>query len=601
MLWNRFTMLRHSVMMMWNRFFFSPDKKFGGFRNNHYLCTQNQCEMTNTVKTLKPVIICCLLAMLSITAWADNGSCPVIRMEAERLPDMNIPRYGFNVFCQNGEPIVIGGHTSGFVLTPTAEYFKDGEWHLLQTVYLHDAGFAIAMKSGKVLIAGGFKENLGIGQSFEVEMYDPESHQFEGFGCLDKKRASAGAVELDSGRVLITGNWYAGDAMEIYDGEVSFSYAKEVSQTRNLPHVFRISDNDALVLAGYDYHGQRIDTILIDRLHGAPFRDPLFDVWHPLHYDLSVQSGDSFIGDEAEGIYAYLMPVEDDNGQLAIAEVRDTVFSLLPTTGPVPMQSQWGRIIYYTPVYTDRQRQCGYIVGADSTGRQYALCIDYAKKPAPLTLYHTDELTDTTALTIPVLTDEGNLLLTGFRSYKTNSNFSPSASVWLLRLHDGSESASMGKLNGWLWVVIALGILAVISVVVIWQGKKKPSAPSEPADSQELPTVQNGEPLMERIRQLMEEQKPYLNSELKVADIADALHVRRSLISDCVSSLEGCTFSMFINRYRVDYAKQLLHQHPDKKINTVGQESGFANETSFFRTFKAITGMTPNEWKGRID
>ena len=139
MLRNRFTMLRHSVMMMWNRFFFSPDKKFGGFRNNHYLCTQNQCEMTNTVKTLKPVIICCLLAMLSITAWADNGSCPVIRMEAERLPDMNIPRYGFNVFCQNGEPIVIGGHTSGFVLTPTAEYFKDGEWHLLQTVYLHDA------------------------------------------------------------------------------------------------------------------------------------------------------------------------------------------------------------------------------------------------------------------------------------------------------------------------------------------------------------------------------------------------------------------------------------------------------------------------------
>jgi AraC-like DNA-binding protein len=26
-------------------------------------------------------------------------------------------------------------------------------------------------------------------------------------------------------------------------------------------------------------------------------------------------------------------------------------------------------------------------------------------------------------------------------------------------------------------------------------------------------------------------------------------------------------------------------------------ESGFANETSFFRTFKAIVGMTPSEWK----
>ena len=105
---------------------------------------------------------------------------------------------------------------------------------------------------------------------------------------------------------------------------------------------------------------------------------------------------------------------------------------------------------------------------------------------------------------------------------------------------------------------------------------------------------------MQRIRQLMEEQKPYLNSELKIADIADALRVRRNLVSASVSTLEGCTFSTFVNRYRVDYAKQLLRQHPDKKINTIGQESGFANETSFFRTFKAITGMTPNEWKGNI-
>jgi YesN/AraC family two-component response regulator len=86
-----------------------------------------------------------------------------------------------------------------------------------------------------------------------------------------------------------------------------------------------------------------------------------------------------------------------------------------------------------------------------------------------------------------------------------------------------------------------------------------------------------------------------------VADVADALKVRRNLVSDCVSSQEGCTFSTFVNKYRVEYAKQLLSQHPDMKINTIGNESGFANDTSFFRTFKAITGMTPSEWKGQID
>ena len=40
----------------------------------------------------------------------------------------------------------------------------------------------------------------------------------------------------------------------------------------------------------------------------------------------------------------------------------------------------------------------------------------------------------------------------------------------------------------------------------------------------------------------------------------------------------------------------MLHQ-PNMKITEVFLNSGFANETTFFRIFKATTGMTPNEWK----
>ena len=137
---------------------------------------------------------------------AEQEGCPIVRIEAEHLPNLNIPRSGHSAFIANGEVTVVGGHTSGFVLTPTAEYFKDGEWHLIQTVYAHDGGFSVVLKSGKVLLAGGFKDNLGISQSFEVEMYDPATHHFDGFGCLDQKRASATAIELDSGQVLVDRN-----------------------------------------------------------------------------------------------------------------------------------------------------------------------------------------------------------------------------------------------------------------------------------------------------------------------------------------------------------------------------------------------------------
>ena len=522
----------------------------------------------------------------------EQAGCPVVRVEAERLSDLNIPRSGHSAFIANGELTVVGGHTSGFVLTPTAEYYKDGKWHLLQTVYAHDGGFSVVLKSGKVLLAGGFKDNLGISQSYEVEMYDPVAHHFDGFGCLDQKRASATAVEQDSGKVLITGNWYADDGMECFDGQSSFSHVKAIRQPRYLPHLFRTSDGDVLVVGGYDNKGQPIDTLLVERMKGEPFHASLFDTWRPLQYDLAIHSDDSFIGDDT-----YLMPVQDKEGQMAIAEVRDTVFSLLTTVHAVPMASQWGKITYYTPVYADSLHQRGYVMGCDSTGRQYVLCVDYAKTPAQLTLYHTDPLTEGMAITIPVMTNEGNLMLTGIKQItEPNFNFHPSAQVWLLRFYEDNEAASAPNHYYWLWIVLVLAALVMILTGIL----KRKNRLQKTAQTTAPLSVKNDE-LMQRITQLMEQEKPYLSNELKVSDIADKLGTSSRNISDCIKNSTDNTFANFINVYRINYAKQLMRQQPDMKISEVFLSSGFANETTFFRIFKAITGMTPNEWKAKND
>lgn len=518
----------------------------------------------------------------------EQAGCPIVRVEAERLPDLNIPRSGHSAFIANGEVTLVGGHTSGFVLTPTAEYFKDGKWHQLQTVYAHDGGFSVALKSGKVLLAGGFKDNLGISQSHEVEMYDPTTHHFDGFGCLDQKRASAAAIELDSGKVLITGNWYADDGMECFDGQTSFSHVKAIRQPRYLPHLFHTSDGDVLVVGGYDTKGQPIDSLIVERMKGEPFHAPLFDTWRPLQYDLAVHSDDSFIGDNT-----YLMPVQDKDGQMAITEVRDTVFSLLVTDQTIPMASQWGKISYYTPVYADSLHRRGYVMGCDSTGRQYALCIDYAKRPAQFVLFYTDPLTDGITITIPVMTEEGDLMLTGIKQVtKPNFNFYPSAQVWLLHLSTDDQATSASGNDYWLWALLALAAIAFILMgIMLW---KRRSSTFEP-QSEPQPVIDDE--LMQRVVQLMEQEKPYLSSELKVSDLADRLGVNSRTLSDCIRNSTGSTFANFINAYRIDYAKQLMSNHPDMKISEVFLSSGFANETTFFRIFKAATGMTPNEWK----
>ena len=549
------------------------------------------------MKKIFHIILLIIALMTTSKATADdvgNAKCPIIKLEAERLPDMTVPRSGHSAFLANGEVTVVGGHTSGFVLTPTAEYFEDGKWHQLQTVYTHDGGISIVMKSGLVLLAGGFKDNLGIGQSFEVELYDPATHQSKGFGCLDQKRVAGAAVELDSGRVMITGNWYTNDGIEIFDGKARFSHVRDVTQSRYLPHLFRTSDGDVQIVAGYDNHGESIDTIVVDRLYGEPFYNELFDNWHPLHYDLAQHSDDSFIGDETKGEFRYLMPVENKDGQLAIIDVRDTIFTPLPTSAPIPMSSQWGDIKYITPVYADRQHQRGYIVGFDKTSRLYALCIDYARNPATLKLYHTDPLPEAGMLTIPVLTAEGNLMLTGGIGTEPNGNFSPKSSVWLLRFNDDGSEATAST-NGWLWGLLAAGLL--LAFIVFFVLKRRKPQPQQESEEPSEAVTKGDEQLMQRICHLMDEKQLYLQQGLKVSDIASALGINSRYVSDCVKAVRGCSLTQFVNEYRVEHAKRLLLERPEMKISTVAIESGFTNDKAMTRYFKEQTGMTPTEWK----
>ena len=104
---------------------------------------------------------------------------------------------------------------------------------------------------------------------------------------------------------------------------------------------------------------------------------------------------------------------------------------------------------------------------------------------------------------------------------------------------------------------------------------------------------------MQRLCQLMDEQKPYLNSDLKLQDVADLLHSNRTYISDCIKTTRGQSFTQFINAYRLDEAMKQLQQYPEKKISAIWAEAGFATESSFFRAFKASNGVTPNEWRAQ--
>lgn len=542
-----------------------------------------------------------MMSVLPIAAQQQE-TCPIVKIEIERLPDLNIPRAGHGVFCVNGEYVVTGGHTNGFVPTSTAEFYKDGKWHTMPMTYTHDFGMAIKLKSGKVLLAGGVAENIGVGQSYTAELYDPQSHSFDGFGSMDIKRAKATAVELDSGRVIVAGNWYYNDGIELFDGHKKFTYLKDVSVNRASPFIFRIADDDAMILGGFSAKGDSLYCPVVDRLKGDTLHIPLLETWNPTTFDVHSNS-EGFIGDEDKGVYAYLMAVNNRDGQVAIALVQSTNITLLPTVCPVPMQSHGEQIEYISSLIVDKQSEKAYMVGLpkffhqypERAKRIYVLCVDYAQRPkAGMTLYYTEPIPDVTPC-YPVIDDNGNLLMAG--GVLQSSNFTPSGAVLLLRV--GREPAVL-QTSSHLWfvaflIMVMIFLACACTFFILYRRRHRhisvETEASEPLQSDDASVL-----LMQRINQVMEEQKLYRNADLKLQDVATALGTNRRFISDCINSQMGCSFSQYVSNYRINHAKRVLRQNPEKKIMGVYIESGFANESSFFRTFKAVTGMTPKEW-----
>ena len=567
-----------------------------------------------------------LLSLATQPGGKGAASCPVVKIEAERLPDLNVPRSGQSLLLVNGEPTVIGGHTTNFVPTATIEYYKDGKWNLVPSAFSHDDGFAVVLTSGKVLIGGGHEGNLGIGQSYEVEIYDPLSHTCEGFSSLDTKRALASALALDDNRAIITGNWYHDDAIELYDGKGGFIPVKAASCNRAAPCILRTAKDNAIIFTGIDSKGNHTPHPIIDRLHGEAYREPLLDEWSlPAWY--TKNQTEAFIGNETTGDYSYLLAVENEQGQMAIARVTNGRFSLLPTDIPVPMTCQWGNIKYHSQIFVDQKSRRAYMLGTDpemvclnsklDSARISVLTIDYAVTPARLTLGYTD-VHDNFDLCLALMTADGNLMIVG--GTPKQNNFKPTTSTWLLHVSPHTQAAGMGfPLWGWALIALAIAALAtwgILSIRVrprlgVVTNEEPTIIPEEKSqeNTQGQEEAQGQEPseggadcaeLMNRICQLIEQQQLYLNPNLKVTDVADALQTSRVAVSNCMKSQRNCTFPQFVNTYRVALAQQLLSSQPDTKLAEVWTAAGFSSESSFYRIFKSITGSTPNDWKSNV-
>ncbi len=502
----------------------------------------------------------------------------------QRLPDLPEPVSTPYVMVLNGELTLFGGHTDGFLLSSSAWYLKNGAWHKVPMKYPHSHGFCTPLPDGKVMLGGGSAEAFGIGQSWGVEVYDPSSHSFTPIGVLSRKRAGASALALPDGRVLVSGNWYAPDAMEIYEPGKGFSFLKDVTAQRNIPFILASSEENAIIFSGLDNYGKPSDGT-VDRLQGDPFHEPLLDEWEVC----STRQADLSIGD-----YSYLVLARHRGShEFGIIRIVGEQFSLLETNQAIPTNSEAGGYIW-SQLVVDRSRRSAYTLGFDSEGNACfaSICYDpiFDGGKAEVTLTEIDApfpFAEAFAL-LP----DGRIVLPGGNSISqageipVANNLVTSREVWAYR------TESLPKfLFPWPWAV-AICLLLLTAGVFLFLRKGAKSASTQ--EVEEIPaTIQ----LTEQLSKIIEEEELFKQPDLRITDIAARLATNRTYISAIVKSLSGDNFSNMINGYRIRYAQKLMLEHPEKSVTEIAEESGFSSRSAFYRNFKEMTGMSPAEWK----
>jgi len=116
--------------------------------------------------------------------------------------------------------------------------------------------------------------------------------------------------------------------------------------------------------------------------------------------------------------------------------------------------------------------------------------------------------------------------------------------------------------------------------------------------------VDEGNPFIElrdQINAYLIENKPYLNPNFSIGDMAIALKAPQHHISYCLRELFKQSFPKLKTSLRIQYAQELLDsgEFEHLSIEGIGQMAGFTSRSSFYAAFQSEIGCSPGEYLER--
>ena len=101
----------------------------------------------------------------------------------------------------------------------------------------------------------------------------------------------------------------------------------------------------------------------------------------------------------------------------------------------------------------------------------------------------------------------------------------------------------------------------------------------------------------EELTRYFTEQQPYLNPELSLSNVALAICVNTTYLSQVINRRFQANFFTFVNSYRIDYAIRLIQERQGNiTSDMLYMESGFKSRSVFYKFFRKQTGYSPQAY-----
>jgi len=106
--------------------------------------------------------------------------------------------------------------------------------------------------------------------------------------------------------------------------------------------------------------------------------------------------------------------------------------------------------------------------------------------------------------------------------------------------------------------------------------------------------------LLKVVRQHMQEHQTYLDNQLTLTRLAEAVGISTHHLSEVLNQHEGINFYQFVNEYRINYICDKMKHDKEIKILDLAMNAGFSSRSTFNAVFKQFVKLTPSQYRKQL-